>query len=421
MSRKRLKRAGRTFVAVVLCVASYSWAGDYTIVSEQRLELDKTYPHPYSLARGANGGYFVAGGTGPRAFAIKTNPELKTVWKTYLKWEYVVNVANTVIPMADGGAILAGHTFVSDGKGGVLDVPFATKLDREGGVIWTRKYGVKSGITGNGRFACGVETHDGIFVVGMRYKLWSGQPTNTGTALGTELRLTKLGEQGNVVWEKGIAEEGDDVVTALQLRQDNCARPIEDEAGDLVFAVSTMTGGSIVRNGMRIVAGPEVPDRVQRVVLAFKFDRDGRELARLKLSAGANPQLFARRGGYVLLDNILKKGARGVRATVLDRNLKLTSQHAAETEGPYFFMEAALADGHGGFHIAGYYTTPPAGRGRSAMAYLNERGELLDITQFGLGLPSWEPVSLAAHNDDVVLLRRDRRAVIELAILKRTH
>ena len=418
MPQGRFKKSAHIIVALALYMAGCSWAGDYSVLAEQKFQLDAPRPYPLSLARTADGGYIVAGALGRRAFAIKTNASLDRIWQTYLMAQEIAYMANTVISTPDGGSILAGQTRIRGEKGGALNAPFAAKLDPTGNVVWNREYGSQRGLEGNGGFACGAATRGGILLIGMRYKLWHEQPTRTGTALGSQLWITRLNKEGEVEWEKGIAVDGSDLVTPLLLRKDNCARPIEEERGAIVFAISTATSASLVRDGRRIVAGPEISYQDKRVVLVFKLDREGRELARLRLADGSIPRLFANKGGYVLIDNNLKKGARGLRETFMNGDLKVSRQHALQSDGPYFYMEAALPNGRGGFHLAGYYTTPPAGRGKSAMAYVNDRGELLDLTQFGWGLPSWQPIALAQRDDvQFVLLRQNKKGEIELTTL----
>jgi hypothetical protein len=418
MPKRKFKKSAHIIVGLALCMAGCSWAGGYSVLAEQKFQLDAPRPHPLSLARTADGGYIVAGTLSWRAFAIKTNASLDRIWQIYLMEREATYLANTVISTPDGGSILAGQTRIRGEKGSALNAPFAAKLDHAGNVVWNREYGSQRGLEGNGGFACGAATRGGILLIGMRYKLWHEQPTRTGAALGSQLWITKLNKQGEVEWEKGIAVDGSDLVTPLLLQKDNCARPIEEESGAVVFAISTATSASLVRDGRRIVAGPEIAYQDRRVLLVFKMDRKGRELARLRLADGNIPRLFANKDGYVLIDNNLKKGARGVRETFINGDLKVSQQHALQSGGPYFYMEAALPDEHGGFHLAGYYTTPPAERGRSAMAYLNDRGELIDLTQFGWALPSWQPIALANRgNARFVLLRQNKKGGIELSTL----
>jgi hypothetical protein len=339
---------------------------------------------------------------------MKIGRNFEKEWEQYLRGSDLVHEANTVISTSDGGALIAGHTYLPDRPGRSIDAPFATRIDGAGNVLWTREYGTRQWMTGMGRLACGVQIDGGVLLVGMKSKLWADQPTNTGTALGKELWVIKLNDKGGVLWETSIAVDGDELVAPLQLRQAECSIHRPDDQGNVAFAISFQAGSSIVRDGKRIVVGPEIKHEERHRILVFKFDAEGKELARARLRDATRPRLFKTANGYVVIDSSLLRSQRGVRQTTLDRDLKVLSQRIVGDSRSYFSMETALADGEGGFHLAGYRVFPPAARGRVAIAYLNENGEIVAEKTFGLWLPSWEPVALVTGDSpaELVLLQR---------------
>jgi hypothetical protein len=222
------------------------------------------------------------------------------------------------------------------------------------------------------------------------------------------LWVVSIDDSGNVLWDVALAVDGDELIGTLQLRQRDCSTLGPDDHGHLAFAISAHGGESIVRGGNRIVVGPEVRTSERRRVLVFKFDVYGREVARTRVADGNVPRLSRTEQGYVLVDSSLLASNRGVRQTVLDRDLKVLSQRIIGNAQSYLALEAALAADKGGFHLAGYRIHPPEGRGRAAFAYLSASGEILGEKTFGLRLPSWVPVAVVEgeRRGELILLQR---------------
>jgi hypothetical protein len=154
--------------------------------------------------------------------------------------------------------------------------------------------------------------------------------------------------------------------------------------------------------------GPEIKYQERHRVLILKLDRQGKEVTRGRLVEGGTPRLFNKQNGYVVVDNSLSRTRRGVRLTLLDHDLKVLSQRIVGGSQSYFDLEAALDDGEDGFFLAGYRVIPPASRGRTSIAYLNDKGEIVAEKTFGMQLPYWAPVAFVRgdRSNEPVLLQR---------------
>ncbi|MEO8628170.1 MAG: hypothetical protein ABI612_08710 [Betaproteobacteria bacterium] len=150
---------------------------------------------------------------------------------------------------------------------------------------------------------------------------------------------------------------------------------------------------------------------VSDLVLVLKLSPTGTEITRLRLEDGDVPRVFPTSGGYVVLDNLLTPGNRGLRQTFLDFDLKVTSQRVRGAKTHYMYMEAASEGPRGGFHVAGYDMSTGADRGKPTIRYLSGEGDLLEVKIEGWPLSSREPVALVPGNNfaEAVLLQRGDR------------
>ena len=193
------RRLRSVIASLVLLVCTPLCASEYSVLLEKSFRPDNTRLRALSLARASDGGYLVAGKASTDAFVIKIGRDFGKQWEQYLEGRDVVHEANTVIPTANGGALIAGHTYLPYGSGASIDIPFATQIDQKGAVLWTKLYGTRES-SSFGRFACGTQTNRGVLLVGPRDRWWTNQPTSTGKALGIELWIAHLDDAGNVLW-----------------------------------------------------------------------------------------------------------------------------------------------------------------------------------------------------------------------------
>lgn len=198
---------------------------DYWIIKlnpEGDIVWQKTYggsltDSAYGIENTNDGGYIVSGATesndgdvtgfhytedGPitlDAWILKLDTDGNLQWQKALGG-YQDDMAYTIKQTADGGYITAAQTSSSDGDVSVAFGSFDSwilKLDATGNITWQKSlggagYDESHGIT---------ETTDGYVAAGMSY---STTNTITTTYGGGDARLTKLGLNGDLVWEKNF-------------------------------------------------------------------------------------------------------------------------------------------------------------------------------------------------------------------------
>jgi hypothetical protein len=117
-----------------------------------RVEWQKTYggtggDEAYAIALTSDGGYVMAGMTrsfgdvAGDAWVLKLDRFGNVQWqKRYGRRDYS-DYAYAIAPTPDGGYVVAGKTYSSEGVGGGRDDVWVLKLDSSGNVQWQRTYG----------------------------------------------------------------------------------------------------------------------------------------------------------------------------------------------------------------------------------------------------------------------------------------
>jgi hypothetical protein len=283
---------------------------------------------------------------------------------------------------------------------------FVAKLDSHGALKWKKTYGLLELPTWNS-FICGVSTVGGFVLIGQKTRVWPDQPAPHTRAFTKAVWIVKINPQGDAVWEREIAEDGADVLHAVRVDPNECAAPIIDSEGHIVFAVGVQDKSSMVRDGKRILEGGEPRGRSPRkFVLVVKLDQNGNELARRRLEDGQTPKLFPTTTGYLVVDNPVPVSERGVRQTRLGRNLQISEQKETKFEKFPFVLKAALPGEGGGLYLAGNYMVQPYRPGPAMLAYLTSQGQLKWIKTIGQNTFS-SPVGVVRGErpDELVLLR----------------
>jgi hypothetical protein len=157
-----------------------------------------------------DGGYVVAGiayttrslGTAiPDAWILKLDAAGNVVWqRTYGGSD--ADYALSIEPLADGGYVVAGATFVAASFGASQSDAWLLKLDADGAVLWQRTYG-----TGGNEVARAVKrTVDGGYIVA----------GSSSTATGTTPWVLKVDAFGGVLWQRTYGGTGSGGAYAVQ-------------------------------------------------------------------------------------------------------------------------------------------------------------------------------------------------------------
>jgi hypothetical protein len=162
----------------------------------------------YGVQQLSNGGYIIAGGTGPvfyltDVYLVKTDSTGDTLWtRTYGGSNS--EIAHSVQQTTDGGYIIAGTTApIFD----VSDV-YVVKTDATGDTLWTRTYGGSNFDFGE----CVQQTTDGGYVV-------AGYTESFGAG-GTDVYLVKTDSKGDTLWTCPYGGSGSDFGYSVQQTAD---------------------------------------------------------------------------------------------------------------------------------------------------------------------------------------------------------
>jgi hypothetical protein len=163
-----------------------------------------------SVEHTSDGGYIITGWTSSFAvgsfdiYLVRTDSNGDTLWtKAYGGEE--MEEGCSVCQTADGGFIVAGYTY-SYGNGN-SDV-YLIKTNSSGDTMWTRTVG---GSEIDAAYSV-ANTQDGSFV--------AAGYTNSFGAVGSDVYLLKVGQDGGIVWEKRIDGSSNESVRSVQETDD---------------------------------------------------------------------------------------------------------------------------------------------------------------------------------------------------------
>ncbi len=177
----------------------------------------------YDIRQTADSGYVVVGETLSNDGQVSGNHGGGDMWvikissSGVLQWQRCIggsleDAANAVSPTADGGCVVVGFTFSSDGdvafNHGNEDV-LAVKLTGAGDIVWVKTYGGSSyeeGVSVQQKF-------DGGYVVGGATISDDGDVSGLHNAYGPypDLWVISLSDTGKMEWQRclgGVADEG---------------------------------------------------------------------------------------------------------------------------------------------------------------------------------------------------------------------
>ena len=185
------------------------------LLNNGEVDWQKTYggsdfDYVWYIHQTMDGGYIVAGSTYSfgagtlDSWVLKLDSSGNIAWqKTY--WGSGPDYANCIQQTMDGGYIVAGYTS-SYGAGGLDSL--VLKLDSSGGITWQKTYGGGS----NDRAHSIQQTKDGGYIM-------AGTTKSFGAG-GYDILVFKLGNDGDVAWQKTYGGSGNDEAYSIQQTKD---------------------------------------------------------------------------------------------------------------------------------------------------------------------------------------------------------
>ena len=143
----------------------------------------------------------------PGLYIVKLDPRMKPVWERVYKGRDT-DAYSHVLPLADGGFLLAGTTERSDRSGAPAGSGRITRLDGNGNKLWDK-------LIGNGK----TETVNAVAPAGTDGYLLAGSIVAKAGA-SEDAWLVKIDGDGKVVWERRFGGDGADRLNDLRALKD---------------------------------------------------------------------------------------------------------------------------------------------------------------------------------------------------------
>jgi hypothetical protein len=137
-------------------------------------------------------------------YLIKANMNGDTIWTKHYgttEWDF----ANSMDTCADGGFIMAGKTYAT---GNAYSDILIVKTDTDGNEQWRKQIGGNKDDVANEI----ISVDDGYILCGTTESIGSG---------GKDIYVLKVDLTGNIVWERTLGGEEDDVGNSLMITSDN--------------------------------------------------------------------------------------------------------------------------------------------------------------------------------------------------------
>src|SRR6266540_2904154 len=314
------------FAALLLaasCAVGPAGSGSvsYSVVWEHML-VDGKYQLPRALIRTSDGGYAIAGygsvdlvpgGVGALTgfWTVRFDRDGKVRWQRAFAAEPPKREeeAETLTETRDGGLLVVGTTKSDSLAGRPLGdtsdarspstsrIGFAIKYSSDGTLVWKKPLGSAEEKPSNWLYAAGSVEADYI-VAGTTRMLYKDLSTPSGQNVARILRVMKLNDLGNVVWDRTIPDG------EFSIREESISRKIvSTPEGGFVVAVGPADNGFVNVRKMDVVSDAgkvvgQVP--LQRIVI-LRFDREGRVVKRAEISAATEYLAFgANADGYIV-------------------------------------------------------------------------------------------------------------------------
>ncbi|GAB0156163.1 hypothetical protein CHRYSEOSP005_14270 [Chryseobacterium sp. Alg-005] len=205
-----------------------------------------------SICTTSDGGYVIAGFTNSSNGDITLNKGSSDYWIVKLDalgnivWQKTYggqapDIATSVKQTTDGGYIVTGYSSSSNGditgnhSQNTTDY-WVVKLDSSGNLQWQKALGG----TSNERAFEIQQTSDGGYIVsGDTYSSNSGDVSSAALGSGRDFWIVKLGNTGNITWEKRFGGSGEDNAYSIHQTSDS---------GYIVSGTTTSINGNISFN-----------------------------------------------------------------------------------------------------------------------------------------------------------------------------
>lgn len=204
-----------------------------------------------SICNTADGGYVIAGSSTSTDGHITLNKGHADYWIVKLnalgniEWQKTYggtfqDVATSVKQTADGGYVVAGHSASNNGDisgnhGSYSNDYWVLKLDSSGNLQWQKALG---GTSEERAYEVQQTTDGGYIVAGETNSANNGNISST--ALGVrDFWIVKLGNTGNIIWEKRFGGSIEDLAYSIAQTSDN---------GYIVAGSTNSTDGNITFN-----------------------------------------------------------------------------------------------------------------------------------------------------------------------------
>jgi len=183
----------------------------------------------YSVQQTSDGGYIVAGYTNSNNGDVSGLHGESDFWVVKLsaigslEWQKTLggsneDVARSIRQTSDGGYIISGWTFSTDGdvtfNHGYSDV-WVVKLNEFGDIQWQKSYG---GGTGNDQSRCIRQTSDGGYI--LTGETDSSDGDISGYHGGNDIWVLKLNNSGIIEWQKALGGSGIEASYSIQQTTD---------------------------------------------------------------------------------------------------------------------------------------------------------------------------------------------------------
>ena len=204
-----------------------------------------------SICTTSDGGYVVAGFTNSTDGDITLNKGYADYWIVKLNsqgnivWQKTFggtsqDIATSVKQTTDGGYIVAGYSSSSNGditgNHGLTTTDYwILKLDSSGNLQWQKSLG---GSNSERAFEIQQTTDGGYIIAGDTYSSNSGDVSTTTLGI-RDFWIVKIGNTGNILWEKRFGGSGEDNAYSIAQTSDS---------GYIVSGNTTSTNGNIVSN-----------------------------------------------------------------------------------------------------------------------------------------------------------------------------
>jgi len=291
-------------------------------VQWDRSLVSNSYQIPRALIRTSDGGYAVAGygsvalvhgGVGAKTgfWTVKLDRDGNVRWQRAFAAEQPKRdeEGSTLTEARDGGLLVFGTTD-SDSLAGrpmgetsyprspsTSQIGFVIKYSGDGNLLWKKALRTADDKPSDWFYAAAA-VDGGYFVVGKAAVRYSDPTSPSGRNRAWTLRVVKIDERGDVVWDRLVPDD------EFSIREESVSRKIAPTAdGGLLVAIGPADDHYRNAKKMKIVsdAGEVIGEASFQQIVLFKLDREGRVVKRSEFPAATEHLAFgANASGYIV-------------------------------------------------------------------------------------------------------------------------